>query len=78
MLPHMPLSLHLLLYPYGGHFMPSISKKQHNLFELVAHDESAAKRLGIPQSVGKEFAEADKKTGKWRMKHSTACKKKDK
>ena len=40
--------------------MPSTSKKQHNLMAMVAHDPAAAKRLGIPQSVGKEFASADK------------------
>lgn len=27
---------------------------------MVAHDPAAAKRLGIPQSVGKEFVAADK------------------
>jgi hypothetical protein len=27
---------------------------------MVAHDPKAAKRLGIPQSVGKEFVSADK------------------
>ncbi len=40
--------------------MPSVSKKQHNLMALVANDPAAAKRLGIPQKVGKEFMEADK------------------
>lgn len=40
--------------------MPSVSKKQHNLMALVANDKAAAKRLGIPQKVGKEFMEADK------------------
>ena len=40
--------------------MPSTSKKQHNLMALVANDRAAAKRLGIPQKVGKEFMEADK------------------
>jgi hypothetical protein len=40
--------------------MPSVSKKQHNLMALVANDPKAAKRLGIPQSVGKEFMAADK------------------
>ena len=40
--------------------MPSTSKKQHNLMAMVAHDPAAAKRLGIPQSVGKEFVNADK------------------
>jgi len=28
--------------------------------EMVAHDKGAAKRLGIPQSVGKDFSAADK------------------
>lgn len=40
--------------------MPSASKKQHNLMAMVAHDPAAAKRLGIKQSVGKEFVNADK------------------
>ncbi len=39
--------------------MPSKSGKQHRLMELVAHDPKAAKRLGIKQSVGKEFVAAD-------------------
>lgn len=40
--------------------MPSVSKRQHNLMAMVAHDPAAAKRVGIPQSVGKEFVAADK------------------
>ena len=40
--------------------MPSVSKKQHNLMAMVANNPSAAKRVGIPQSVGKDFTEADK------------------
>ena len=40
--------------------MPSVSKKQHNLMALVANNPKAAKRLGIPQSVGEEFMKADK------------------
>ena len=40
--------------------MPSTSKKQHNLMAMVAHDPAAAKRVGIPQSVGQEFVAADK------------------
>jgi hypothetical protein len=39
--------------------MPSSSQKQHNLMALVANDPAAAKRLGIPQKVGKEFMKAD-------------------
>ena len=40
--------------------MPSSSKKQHNLMEAVAHNPAFAKKVGIPQKVGKDFAEADK------------------
>ena len=40
--------------------MPSKSKAQHNLMALVANDPKAAKRLGIPKSVGEEFMKADK------------------
>jgi len=40
--------------------VPSVSKKQHNLMALVANNPAAAKRVGIPQSVGKEFMKADK------------------
>lgn len=40
--------------------MPSKSKKQHNLMALVANNPKAAKRLGIPKSVGEEFMKADK------------------
>ena len=40
--------------------MPSKSRSQHNLMAMVAHDPAAAKRLGIPQKVGKEFTAADK------------------
>jgi hypothetical protein len=40
--------------------MPSKTKAQHNLMAMVANDPAAAKRVGVPQSVGKEFVEADK------------------
>lgn len=40
--------------------MPSVSKKQHNLMAAVAHNPAFAKKVGIPQSVGKEFSQADK------------------
>ncbi len=40
--------------------MPSKSKAQHNLMAMVANDPAAAKRVGIPQSVGREYVEADK------------------
>jgi hypothetical protein len=40
--------------------MPSVSKKQHNFMEAVAHNPSFAKKAGVPQSVGKDFSNADK------------------
>jgi len=40
--------------------MPSVSKKQHNFMAAVANNPSFAKKAGVPQSVGKEFNNADK------------------
>jgi len=40
--------------------MPSVSKKQHNFMEAIAHSPSFSKKVGVPQSVGKEFSKADK------------------
>ena len=40
--------------------MPSTSQKQHNLMAAVANNPAFAKKTGIPQSVGKEFVDADK------------------
>jgi len=39
--------------------MPSKSPAQHRLMEAVAHNPAFAKKTGIPQKVGKEFAKAD-------------------
>lgn len=40
--------------------MPSSTAKQAKLMRAVAHNPAFAKKVGIPQSVGKDFAEADK------------------
>jgi len=40
--------------------MPSGSAKQHKFMEAVAHNPSFAKKAGVPQSVGKDFSNADK------------------
>jgi len=37
--------------------MPSVSEKQRRAMQAAAHGKST---LGIPKSVGKEFAAADK------------------
>jgi len=39
--------------------MPSTSK-QHNFMAAVANNPAFAKKAGVPQSVGKDFNEADK------------------
>jgi hypothetical protein len=57
--------------------MPSVSKKQHNFMAAIAKNPSFAKKVGIPQKVGKEFVTADKgKTFKkgGMMKHSDIAK----
>lgn len=40
--------------------MPSVSGKQHRFMEAVAHSPEFAKKAGVPQSVGQDFAAADK------------------
>jgi hypothetical protein len=40
--------------------MPSTSKKQHNFMAAIANSPSFAKKVGVPQSVGKDFTTADK------------------
>jgi hypothetical protein len=43
--------------------MPSKSPSQHRLMEAVAHNPKFAKKVGIPQKVGKEFSRADEGKG---------------
>ena len=40
--------------------MPSTSKKQADFMRAVAHSPKFAKKVGVPQSVGKDFSNADK------------------
>ena len=40
--------------------MPSTSAKQHRFMEAIAHNKAFAKKAGVPQSVGKDFSNADK------------------
>ena len=48
--------------------MPSKSAKQHRFMEAIAHSPSFAKKAGVPQSVGKDFSAADKRSGKYQRK----------
>lgn len=41
--------------------MPSKSAKQANLMRAVAHNRDFSQKVGIPQSVGKDYVAADKK-----------------
>ena len=41
--------------------MPSSSAKQHRFMEAIAHNPQFAKQAGVPQSVGQDFVEADKR-----------------
>lgn len=50
--------------------MPSVSKKQHNFMEAISHSPEFAKKAGVPQSVGKDFTDADKSEGKFKSKKS--------
>jgi hypothetical protein len=41
--------------------MPSSSPKQARFMAAVAHNPDFAKKVGVPQSVGREFNDADKR-----------------
>lgn len=42
--------------------MPAKSKAQNRLMQAAAHNPAFAKRVGVPQSVAKEFTAATKST----------------
>lgn len=48
--------------------MPSTSPKQARLMAAAAHNPKFAKKVGVPQSVAKEFNRADARTGILRKK----------
>lgn len=43
--------------------MPSKSSKQERFMQAVANDKNFAKKVDVPEAVGKEFSEADKASG---------------
>ena len=53
--------------------MPAVSKKQEKFMQAVAHNKGFAKKVGVPQSVGREFT---KKEG-GEMKESKSMMKKE-
>lgn len=54
--------------------MPSTSAKQAKFMRAIAHSPKFAKRVGVKQSVGKDFEMADKKTKKFDGGGSTGSK----
>lgn len=44
--------------------MPSKSAKQARTMRAAAHDRAFAKKLGIPQSVAREYVKADQRKKK--------------
>ena len=62
--------------PYAYHigfFMPSKSPEQAKLMNIAAHTKGGYG--GVPQKVGKEFADADKKVGKFQSRKKKFYKK---
>ena len=57
----------------GGKPMPTVSKKQEKFMQAVANNPKFAKKVGVPQLVGREFT---KKEG-GEMKESKAMMKKE-
>ncbi len=53
--------------------MPTVSDKQERFMQAVAHNPKFAKKVGVPQSVGKEFTKAEG----GQMKESKAMMKKE-
>jgi len=58
--------------------MPSTSAKQSKFMRAIAHSPSFAKKVGVKQSVGKDFEMADKKAKKFGSGGTTASKPKPK
>lgn len=48
--------------------MPSVSNKQAAFMRAVAHDVGFAKKVGVPQKVGRDYFQADKAAGKFKTK----------
>ena len=55
--------------------MPSKSKAQKRLMAAVANNPKFAKKVGVPQSVGREFANADKRKKDMPSKYNSTANK---
>ncbi len=45
--------------------MPSVTGKQHRTMEAAKHNRAFARKVGIPQSVARDFVAADRAAGKF-------------
>lgn len=50
--------------------MPSTSSRQARFMAAIAHSPEFAKKVGVSQSVGKEFNDADQSKNKKKPKYS--------
>lgn len=62
--------------PKRSRTLPSKTPKQHAFMEAIAHSPEFAKKAGVPQKVGKEFAKADDKAGITKIHKGKSAKKK--
>jgi len=53
--------------------MPAVSEKQKRFMQAVAHNKGFSKKVGVPQSVGREFSQS----GGGQVKESKAMVKKE-
>lgn len=51
--------------------MPSSSSKQKRFMAAIAHNKKFADKVDVPQSVGKDFNEADVDKGKKKSRMDT-------
>jgi hypothetical protein len=55
--------------------MPSKSRAQQKLMHAIANSPEFASKVGIPQSVGQDYAAADHARGKQKLPDHTPSKK---
>lgn len=58
--------------------MPSVSKAQHNFFEMLKHNPKLAKEKGIPKKTVNDYLEADKHQNLSKLPEHSGDKKKKK
>ncbi len=54
--------------------MPAVSAKQEKFMQAIAHNKAFAKKVGVPQSVGREFTKKEGTKMKYAKGGMTASK----